>query len=89
MGTLSPEAVCFVLFILQRNSSIAHIVIKYWAITLKELSRDDSSQHLLSTYSLQNTAHTSSNLLLANDPGRQVVKETKVKELSVKSRKSR
>lgn len=37
---------------------------------------------------MQNTARTSSNVLLANDPGRQVVKETKVTELGIKNKKS-
>lgn len=37
---------------------------------------------------MQNTAHTSSNLLLANDPGRQVVKDTKAMELGIKNKKS-
>lgn len=62
--------------------------IKYWPITLKELSRVDTSQQLLSPYSVQNMEHMLPPLLLANDPGGQVVKEAKVRELTVKSVKS-
>ena len=59
--------------------------IKYQAITFKEYSGYDTSQYWFNTYSVKNTAHTS-DLLLANDRGKEVVKETKVKESRVKSR---